>query len=142
MVLTKKLKLNVPTVHMGNTIIALMDEIRLLGLTIDKRLTFIPHVANACKRAANIYKGIKRHKRQARATKATWGLSPERIRMICVAVIELIVMYASCDWVSAASKLGIGKILDALERSVALKACRAYRTVSLHSELILWSCSF
>ncbi|GBP92227.1 Putative 115 kDa protein in type-1 retrotransposable element R1DM [Eumeta japonica] len=68
MVLTRKLKFDVPVIRMGNTEIALVDEIRLLGLTIDKGLTFIPHVAKACKRAASIYKGI------ARAAKATWGV--------------------------------------------------------------------
>ncbi|GBP92806.1 Retrovirus-related Pol polyprotein from type-1 retrotransposable element R1 [Eumeta japonica] len=47
MVLTRKLKFDVPVIRMGNTN-ALVDEIRLLGLTIDKGLTFIP-VAKACK---------------------------------------------------------------------------------------------
>ncbi|GBP65867.1 Putative 115 kDa protein in type-1 retrotransposable element R1DM [Eumeta japonica] len=85
-------------------------------------LTFTPHVAKACKRAANIYKGI------ARAAKATWGLSPEIVRTIYAAAIEPIVMYASCAWAPATKKLGVRKMLDALQRSVALKACRAYRT--------------
>ncbi|GBP78439.1 Putative 115 kDa protein in type-1 retrotransposable element R1DM [Eumeta japonica] len=116
---------------MGHTTIALVDEIRLLGLMIDKRLTFVPHVSKACKKATNIYKGI------ARAAKATWGLSPEIVRTIYVAVIEPIVMYASCAWAPATRKLGVRKMLDAVQRSVALKACRAHRTVSLHSALIL-----
>ncbi|GBP92813.1 Putative 115 kDa protein in type-1 retrotransposable element R1DM [Eumeta japonica] len=97
MVLTRKLKFDVPVIRMGNTEIALVDEIRLLGLTIDKGLTFIPHVAKACKRAASIYKGI------ARAAKATWGLSPEIVRTIYVAAIEPIVTYASCAWAPAKS---------------------------------------
>ncbi|GBP21030.1 hypothetical protein EVAR_11061_1 [Eumeta japonica] len=78
----------------------------------------------------SIYKGI------ARAAKATWGLSPEIVRTIYVAAIEPIVTYASCAWAPATKKLGVRKMLDALQRSVALKACRAYRTV-LHSALIL-----
>ncbi|GBP28046.1 Putative 115 kDa protein in type-1 retrotransposable element R1DM [Eumeta japonica] len=117
MVLTKKLKFDVPTIHMGNTTIALADEIRLLGLTIDKKLTFIPRVYKACKKATNIYKGI------ARAAKVTWGLSSEIVRTIYVALIEPIVVYASCAWTPAASKLDVRKMLDALQRSVALKAC-------------------
>ncbi|GBP82244.1 hypothetical protein EVAR_54989_1 [Eumeta japonica] len=40
--------------------ISLVGEIRLLGLTIDRKLTFIPHVAKACRRTTNIYKGISR----------------------------------------------------------------------------------
>ncbi|GBP72191.1 Putative 115 kDa protein in type-1 retrotransposable element R1DM [Eumeta japonica] len=115
MVLTKKIKFDVPIIRMGNTEIVLVDEIRLLGLTIDNRLTFMPHVAKACKKAANIYKDI------ARAAKATKGLSPEIVTTIYVAVMEPIVMYASCAWAPAARKLGIRKILDTLQRSIALK---------------------
>ncbi|GBP14289.1 hypothetical protein EVAR_7707_1 [Eumeta japonica] len=56
---------------------------------------------------------------------------------IYIAVIELIVMYASYAWAPAASKLGMRKMLDTLQRSVALKTRLTYRTVSLHSTLIL-----
>ncbi|GBP30615.1 Putative 115 kDa protein in type-1 retrotransposable element R1DM [Eumeta japonica] len=73
MVLTKKLKYDDPVVHMNGERISSVGEIRLLGLTIDKKLTFIPHVAKACKKATNIYKGL------ARAAKATWGLSRDHI---------------------------------------------------------------
>ncbi|GBP01688.1 hypothetical protein EVAR_101071_1 [Eumeta japonica] len=38
--------------------ISLVGEIRLLGLTIDRNLTFIFHVAKACKKTANICKGL------------------------------------------------------------------------------------
>ncbi|GBP14607.1 Putative 115 kDa protein in type-1 retrotransposable element R1DM [Eumeta japonica] len=131
MVLTKKLKYDDPVVHINGEQISLVGEIRLLGLTIDRKLTFIPHVAKACKKTANIYKGL------ARAAKATWGLSPEVVRTIYITVIEPIVLYASCAWVPATRKLGMRKMLDAVQRSVALKACRAHRTVSLHSTLIL-----
>ncbi|GBP60537.1 Putative 115 kDa protein in type-1 retrotransposable element R1DM [Eumeta japonica] len=132
MVMTKKLKYDDPMVHMNGEQIRFVGEIRLLGLTIDHRkLTFVPHVAKACKKATNIYKSL------ARAAKATWGLSPEVLRTIYITVIESIVLYASCAWAPATGKLGVRKMLDAVQRSVALKAYRAYRTVSLHSALIL-----
>ncbi|GBP96827.1 Putative 115 kDa protein in type-1 retrotransposable element R1DM [Eumeta japonica] len=83
------------------------------------------------RKATNIYKGL------ARAAKATWGLSPEVVRTIYITVIEPTVLYASCAWAPATGKLGVRKMLDAVQRSVALKACRAHRTVSLHSALIL-----
>ncbi|GBP85095.1 Putative 115 kDa protein in type-1 retrotransposable element R1DM [Eumeta japonica] len=100
MVLTKKLKYDDPVVHMNGERISSVGEIRLFGLTIDKKLTFIPHVAKACKKATNIYKGL------ARAAKATWGLSPEIVRTKYITVIEPIVLYASCAWAPATRKLG------------------------------------
>ncbi|GBP65868.1 hypothetical protein EVAR_85136_1 [Eumeta japonica] len=47
------------------------------------------------------------------------------------------VLYASCAWAPATGNLGVRKMLDAVQRCVALKACRAHRTVALHSALIL-----
>ncbi|GBP86667.1 Putative 115 kDa protein in type-1 retrotransposable element R1DM [Eumeta japonica] len=123
MVLTKKLKYDDPAVHMNGKQISLVGEIRLLVLTIDRKLTFIPKVAKACKKATNIYKGL------ARVAKATWDLSPEVIRTIYTTVIEPIVLYASCVWVPATGKLGVQKMVDAVQRSVALKSCRVHRTV-------------
>ncbi|GBP91216.1 Putative 115 kDa protein in type-1 retrotransposable element R1DM [Eumeta japonica] len=135
MVLTRKLKNDNPVVHMNGEHIRLVDEIRFLGLTIDRKLTFIPHVAKTCNKATNIYKGL------ARAAKVTWGLSPGIVRTIYIYiyiyVIEPIVLYASCIWTPATSKVGVWKMINAVQRNVALKACRAHRTVSLHSALIL-----
>ncbi|GBP34812.1 Putative 115 kDa protein in type-1 retrotransposable element R1DM [Eumeta japonica] len=131
MVLTKKLIYDDPVVHVNGEQISLVGEIRLLGLTIDRNLTFIPHFANSCKKSINIYKGL------ARAAKATWGLNPEIVRTIYIIVIKPIVLYASCAWTPATGKLGVWKMLDAVQRSVALKAFWAHRTVSLHSTLIL-----
>ncbi|GBP21029.1 Putative 115 kDa protein in type-1 retrotransposable element R1DM [Eumeta japonica] len=95
MVLTKKLKYDDPVVHMNGEQINLVGEIRLLGLTIDRKLTFIPHVAKS-----------------------------EVVRTIYITVIEPTVLYASCAWAPATGKLGVRKMLDAVQRSVALKAVR------------------
>ncbi|GBP24895.1 hypothetical protein EVAR_14229_1, partial [Eumeta japonica] len=131
MLLTKKLKYDDPVVHMnGEQISLLVGQIRLLDLTIDRKLKFIPHVAKACKKTVNIYKGL------AQAAKAKWGLSPEVTRTVYVVMIEPKVLYASCVWAPATRKLGVRKMLNAVQRSVALKACGAHRTVSLHSALI------
>ncbi|GBP24875.1 Putative 115 kDa protein in type-1 retrotransposable element R1DM [Eumeta japonica] len=129
--LTKKLKYDDPVVHINCDQISLIGQIRLLDLTIDRKLTFIPHVVNACKKTANVYKEL------SRAPRAKWGLSLEVIRTVCFAVIEPKVLYASCAWAPVTRKLGVRKMLNAVQRSVVLKACRAHRTVSLYSALIL-----
>ncbi|GBP23735.1 hypothetical protein EVAR_13691_1 [Eumeta japonica] len=60
------------------------------------------------------------------------GLSPEVMRTIYITVIEPIVLYTSWAWraTPATGKLGVRKMLDAVQRSVAFKACRAHRSVS------------
>ncbi|XP_037966921.2 uncharacterized protein LOC119692015 [Plutella xylostella] len=116
---------------MGTTDIELVNEIKILGLIIDRKLTFQSHVAYVCKKAINIYKGL------ARAAKVTWGLNPEVVRTIYVAAIEPIILYASSAWVKAADKVYIKNQLNTVMRGFAQKICKAHKTVSMNSALIL-----
>lgn len=131
MVLTRKLKYDVPVLNMSGTRLNLVQEVKLLGLIIDSKLTFNAHVSATCKKAADIYKQL------ACAAKVTWGLNREIIRTIYVSVIEPIVMYAASAWAPAAEKLMTRNQFDSLQRGFTQKICKAYRTVSLSSALIL-----
>lgn len=131
MVITRKLVFDTPRLRMGGVSIEMSSEIKILGLTIDKGLTFNKHVANACKRAAGIYK------RLVRAARINWGLSPAVIRTIYTAAVEPVVLYAAAAWAPAAGKLGVRKSLNSVQRGFAQKMCKAYRTVSLNSALLL-----
>ncbi|CAH2091712.1 unnamed protein product [Euphydryas editha] len=131
MVMTRKLKYDTPIVRMSGTQLRLVEEIKLLGLIIDSKLTFNAHVSAICKKAADIYKQL------ACAARVSWGLNGEIVRTIYVAVIEPIVLYAASAWSPAAEKLSIRKRLDSLQRGFAQKICKAYRTVSLTSALVL-----
>lgn len=131
MLITRKQKYDTPRMQMGGTDIQMVDEIKLLGLTIDKKLTFNSHVSRICKKAANLYKQL------AKAAKIEWGLSPEIIRTIYVAVVEPVVLYASSVWAPAADKALVKKQLYAIQRGFAQKICKSYRTVSLNAALVL-----
>ncbi|XP_063375364.1 uncharacterized protein LOC134662990 [Cydia amplana] len=131
MVVTKRLKYDTPRLSMGAVSIEMSREIKILGVTIDDKLTFNSHVANVCRKAIGV------HKRLARAAKASWGLNPEIIRTIYVATVEPIVLYAASVWAPAAKKLGTIKQLATVQRGIVQKMCKAYRTVSLNSVLLL-----
>ncbi|CAH2218151.1 jg6923 [Pararge aegeria aegeria] len=60
MVITKKLKYDSPLLTMGGIGIELSDEIKVLGLTIDKGLTFNTHATNTCKKVQALYKQLCR----------------------------------------------------------------------------------
>lgn len=60
MVITRKLKYDAPRICMGNALIQLVNEIKILGLIIDSKLTFNSHVREVCKKAINIYKPMAR----------------------------------------------------------------------------------
>ncbi|XP_063838171.1 uncharacterized protein LOC135087301 [Ostrinia nubilalis] len=131
MVLTRKLRYDDPLLTMGGVDIGLSTEVKILGLTIDHKLTFNTHVALQCKKALDIYKQL------SRAAKVSWGLHQDIIRTIYVATVEPIIMYAAAAWAPASSKLGVQKLLSTVQRGFAQKLCKSYRTVSLHSALAL-----
>lgn len=131
MILTKKLKFDTPRLSMGGTVIDTKNEIKILGLLIDNKLTFNKHVTSVCQKALNLYK------RLSKAAKISWGLNPDIIRTIYTAVIEPIIMYAASVWHIAANKLSIQKTLNQVQRGFAQKICKAYKTVSLHSSLTI-----
>ncbi|KAJ2937984.1 hypothetical protein O0L34_g14267 [Tuta absoluta] len=131
MIITNKLKHDSPHLSMGGQDIEMSREIKILGLTIDDKLTFNAHAANVCRKALNFYKQI------ARAAKIQWGLSSEIIRTIYVAVVEPIIMYAASVWASQTTKITIKKQFNAVQRGFAQKLVKAYKTVSLNSALTL-----
>lgn len=131
MILTRKLKHDTPLLDMGGIGINMSSEIRILGLTIDNKLTFNTHAANVCTKALNLYKQL------ARAARVSWGLHPEVIRVIYTAVVEPVIMYAASVWAPATEKQCIKKQLNVVQRGFAQKLCRAYRTVSLNAALVL-----
>ncbi|XP_052742931.1 uncharacterized protein LOC128198962 [Bicyclus anynana] len=131
MVVTNKIKYDTPRVRMAGSTIEMVDEIKILGLILDKKLTFNSHVKHVCTKVLNIYKPL------ARSAKINWGLRPEIIKTIYVSVIEPIVLYGASIWAPAAQKLTIQKHLNAIQRGFALKILKAYRTVSLTAALAL-----
>ncbi|KAI5631121.1 reverse transcriptase (RNA-dependent DNA polymerase) domain-containing protein [Phthorimaea operculella] len=130
-IITKKRKYEEPIFNLLGTPIKGTDSIKFLGLTIDRNLSFRAHLANANKKAINIYK------RLARTIRTTWGLNPEITRMLYLAVIEPIVLYGAGAWASVAEKQYAKKILNSLTRTFCLKICRAHRTTSLISSALI-----
>lgn len=131
MLITRKLKYDTPLLSMGGVRIGMSREIKILVLTIDHKLTFNSHTANVCKKALNIYKQL------SRVAKISWGLHPDVIRVIYEATVVPVITYAASVWATEAKKLGMRKLLNAVQQGFAQKLCTAYRTVSLNSALVL-----
>ncbi|XP_049883069.1 uncharacterized protein LOC126378732 [Pectinophora gossypiella] len=131
MTMTNKIKYDTPVLDMGGIGIEMSNDIKILGLHIDRKLTFNKHVSEVCKKAIVIYKQL------SRAAKVDWGLHPEIIRIIYNATIEPIILYAASVWAPEVDKLGVQKQLNNVQRGFAQKMTKAYRTVSLNSALVL-----
>lgn len=77
---------------MGGVPIGMSNEVKILGQTIDEKLTFNTHVANVCKKAANVYKQL------SHAARVSWGLHPDIIR---IANVEPVITYSASVWALA-----------------------------------------
>nr|XP_037877411.1 uncharacterized protein LOC119630950 [Bombyx mori] len=75
-------------------------------------------------KATGIYKLL------SRAARVSWGLNPDIVRIIYTATIEPIILYAASVWAPAAKKLMTIKQLQVVQRGIAQKICKGYRTVS------------
>ncbi|CAK1579866.1 unnamed protein product [Parnassius mnemosyne] len=121
MVITNKLKYDSPRLNMSGIGIGKSEEIKVLGVTADKKLTFNTHVRNVSRKATALYGQL------SRAAKVGWGLQPEIIRTMYTAVVEPVVLYAVSVWASAAKMLGVRKQLNTVQRGFAQKIIKAYR---------------
>ncbi|KAL0852638.1 hypothetical protein ABMA27_016898 [Loxostege sticticalis] len=60
MTLTRKLIHDTPHISMGGVDVGMLNKIKILGLTIDHKLTFNDHIATQTRKALDIYKQIAR----------------------------------------------------------------------------------
>ncbi|XP_063897101.1 uncharacterized protein LOC126053517 [Helicoverpa armigera] len=99
---------------MGGIDIGTSRDVKILGLTIDDKLSFNKHIAIACKKAIAMYKQL------ARAARASWGLQPEIIRTIYTAAVEPTILCEAYRTVSLNSALLLAGIpLDIRIREAA-----------------------
>ena len=78
----------------GETI-ELSTEVKLLGITLDSKLTFNTHIDNITKKCIGILFQCKR------AIGPTWGLSPKVCHWIYTAIIRPTLAYCSIVWIRA-----------------------------------------
>ncbi|CAK1553159.1 unnamed protein product, partial [Leptosia nina] len=130
-VFTNKLKYRNPEIIMNDIKIKIDKEIKILGLTIDRKLTFENHINNTIKKATKLHNYV------SKAAKVNWGLNPDIIKTIYLAVIEPIILYASPAWGDAANKVSIKTKLKQIQRKFAIKIIKAYKTVSYEASIAI-----
>lgn len=128
---TRRLKYDLPRLKLNEQLLEYTDAIKFLGVTIDKSLTFKPHLENVTKKAVNIYKMV------SRAVRTQWGLNPEITRLIYTATVEPVILYAASSWADVSTKKYIKTKLDRVTRLFAIKICRAHRTTSMVASALL-----
>lgn len=109
--------------HLGNQEIETKPYIRYLGVILDRRLTFGPHIDHAC---------VKVHRTTALLSRLMPNLGgPRQLRRrLYASVASSIMMYGAPIWAEALRRKVRAGRFTAVQRGVALRVACAYRTVS------------
>lgn len=131
LLITKKLKYEKPRLTLNNVEIEFSDRLKILGLTLDRNMNFLPHIEAVTSKAVNIYKAL------SRTARAHWGLNTSIRRIMYTAIIEPVLLYGSNIWGQNAHRKQIRSKLDKTTRLFTNLIAKSHRTTSLISSCIL-----
>lgn len=100
------------------------DEIRYLGVELDKNLNFSAHTKRLRERTINYIQKIRR------LTKEKWGLKSEVLKIMYKCVFLPIMTYASVGWFEKSERTMPKRNLLAAQRAFLLAMTKACRTTS------------
>ena len=101
MIFTRKRKiegLEHVKLKLGDKTLEIVDEVKYLGLTLDSKLTFRPHVNNKIKAAKKYIFALRN------SIGKEWGPGPEQILWIWEAVVKPTLLYGSLVWAHSLTK--------------------------------------
>jgi hypothetical protein len=119
-----------PKIFMNSINIDVVNELKYLGLIIDRKLNFIKHVEYITDKCLR-----KIHKLSIIA-KNTWGLGSDSLKLIYTSVIESIILYGAEIWAEKLNKTKI-KALRKIQRLISIRITKAYRTISYESAILI-----
>lgn len=128
---TRKLKFYQPKISMDGHDIELTNKLKYLGVWIDKSLNWTPHVDFIIKKATKSALAL------SRICRNTWGLNSDEMKIIYRGAIEPMITYCSSVWSEATNRRNIRAKLSRLQRMVALRVIKGYRTISYDASLII-----
>ncbi|XP_028966745.1 uncharacterized protein LOC114828103 [Galendromus occidentalis] len=105
-------------------------EVKYLGVWLDRGLTFAPHIQHALTKAKKSVKAL------SRILPRTRGAGEGRRRLLAT-VATSIATYGAPVWEKALRKERNVRRLASVQRQMALRICRAYRTAGLSAVLAL-----
>lgn len=129
--LTRKLRYRSPDIIFNGEHLNLSPTLKVLGLVIDNKLNFVPHIKEVTAKAIGIYR------KTSRAARATWGLNTTILKRLYTMLVEPVILYAASAWADRADNKNIRKRLDHITRIFAIRISKTHRTVSLVSAALL-----
>jgi len=132
-VLTRKHKFAAPELIVEGHQIPIKRTARYLGVELDSRLSFTHHIATASSKAAHSARAIGR-------LMPNIGGPSQSKRALLGSVIRSKILYGATVWAGTGTKTAKNRSAMArVQRTIALRTTRAYRTVSADASLVLSS---
>ena len=120
---TKRTKLRgVPALRLGGEDVPLSDEVKYLGVTLDRRLNWKGHIDSALARARSAFWTSRR------MIGTRWGLGPQMCDWIYEVMVKPMITYGAVVWWRATGTGAVRKKMDALQRQACLITTGAIRT--------------
>lgn len=132
MMCTRKRKmLHIPNVQFIGNRLEYVEEIKLLGITIDSKLKFNSQIKLTTAKMKQLIFSL------SRITIRTWGAQSEIFRELYLSVIEPACLYGAPIYSSAIETKKNVRQLRGAQRLAVIMITRAYRTTSYNASLIL-----
>lgn len=120
-----------PLIKINNNNIKCVKELKILGVTFDPQLSFLPHLEQIKHKVT--YNSLQ----LAKFSGLNWGISPNQFRSIYIRAIERIITYAAPIWYKSTNHSHQQRKLKSIQRIPLLKICQGFRTINNHSLNIL-----
>ena len=123
-------KAHEPKLLLGDTVLKYSGELKYLGMTITKRLTWTPHVKHKIKQC-----GYLLHKTRS-VVGRDWGLSPDKMLWVYTAIIRPRIMYGSLIWAHNINST-LEQKLDLIQRRSLVAVTRCLKSTPTRALEIL-----
>jgi hypothetical protein len=119
---TRRRKTEFHTLYIEGVEVKLSNEVKYLGVILDKRLTWAQHISNLKVKATNAFMASKSLFNQR------WGLKPNMVMWLYQTVIKPMVTYGSLLWWNRAQQGNNKSILAQIQRMACVAISGALRT--------------
>ena len=110
------------TLRLGNTRVQYSNHMKYLGITLDSKLTFKPHLENKLNQANNALWTCKSF------VQKKWGISPKMMMWMYTAIVRPMLTYGSFIWYKEAEKTSFRIKLNKIQRLACVLTTGAIRT--------------
>ena len=117
---THKRNPNLGSLSMNGTKLKLSKEARLLGATLDSKLTWKPHITRVTCKTTTAFMQCRQ------IVGKTWGIKPSMMKLIYTAMIRPIMSYACVSWAGGLNKKYLVWKLAKVQRLACLMISSAF----------------